>query len=122
IDVLELLRAEFADLAAANEELLTSGRLPFAFAGSSPLRHRGHHSLLSGLGAAAGPISPGTCAGTGAGRGGRRTAFRLSRSAIFAARFNSSSARTARCRRTWSDSLSRRSVSEMMAGSALTWK
>src|SRR6266849_3450696 len=88
IDVLEFLRAKLADFAPADEELLASRGLPLPFTGPSALRHRGHHSLLSGIGISAGAAS----AGTGAGRGGRRAAFRFWRSAAFAARFNSSSA------------------------------
>src|SRR5262245_61939386 len=94
VDVFRLLRAKLADLAAADEELLASRRLSFAVslravpAVTSRASHRRHGSLRS-----AGAVSAG---GGAAGRGGRLAAFTLSRSAVLAARFSSSSARTAR--------------------------
>src|SRR5215471_6305557 len=128
VHVLELLRAELADLAAPDEELLARGRLSVAVARGAPAagarRHSPHDSLLS----ASAPIAAASSAGAGAaatacgGRGGRLACFLRIRSAILTERFCSSSARTARCRRTWSESFSRRSVSATSAGSAETWK
>src|SRR4029453_715516 len=123
VDVLELLRAELADLAATDEELLATSGLPLAGTRSGPAAssrggaHEG--SPFSIIGGA----SCGTAGGIGAGgRGGRRAAFSRCLAADFAARFSSRSARTARCRRIWSDSFIRRSASTTTAGSAETWK
>src|SRR5262249_15720551 len=81
VHVLELLRAELADLAASDEELLACRRLPVAIAratASGTSGHRAHDSLLSAAGAAD------SAAAGGAGRGGRFAAFFWMRTAIFA--------------------------------------
>src|SRR6185503_15095116 len=124
VDVLQLLRAELADLAPPHEELLTrpalrvlAGGAPApGTSGSSAHSHDSLLSALSALSSAAGAAS----VGSAGGRGGRLIAFLRSLSVILAWRFNSSSTRTARWRSTWSDSPMRRSASATAAGSDCT--
>src|SRR5262249_23040513 len=130
VDVLELLRAELADLAPADEEFLARPALavpPLRVAAARASR-TGSHSHDCGLlsaptpswapGSAALVAVPASAGGAGCegGRGGLFSAFALSRSAILPARLSSSSTRTARCRRIWSERPMRRSASATAAG------
>src|ERR1700674_5531952 len=103
IDVLDLLRAELADLPPAHEELLARPALAVLGGRAAPSRtaRPGTHPHDSAL-LSAGAASAAGCAGAAGagGRGGRRSALALRRSAILPARFSSSSTRTARCLRT----------------------